>query len=187
MEQGWSLKQLHRLIVTSATYRQSSRRDARSWLARDPYNRLLARGPRFRVEAEIVRDIALAASGLLDARIGGPSVFPPLPASLSSRRPATARKSGRRTLGPTAIAGRCTRSAIARCPIPRCKPSTHPTATSPASAVALQHAVAGADDAERAAVPRVRPRVGWQDPTRGGDRWGTIGASLPSVREPKAG
>ena len=78
MDRGWSLKHLHRLIVTSATYRQSSRATP-ALLARDPYNRLLARGPRFRVDAEIVRDIALAASGLLDPKIGGPSVFPPAP------------------------------------------------------------------------------------------------------------
>jgi hypothetical protein len=78
METGWSLKKLHKLIVNSATYRQSSRVTAQLQ-ARDPYNRLLARGPRFRVEAEIVRDIALAASGILNPEIGGRSVFPPLP------------------------------------------------------------------------------------------------------------
>ena len=81
MEQGWSLKAMHRLIVTSATYRQSSQVTPELY-ARDPYNRLLARGPRFRVEAEIVRDIALAASGLLNPKIGGPSVYPPAPAFL---------------------------------------------------------------------------------------------------------
>ncbi len=78
MDQGWSLKKLHRLIVTSATYRQSSRATPEQ-RDRDPYNRLLAHGPRFRVEAEAVRDIALAASGLLNEQIGGPSVHPPLP------------------------------------------------------------------------------------------------------------
>ncbi|MCL6502767.1 MAG: DUF1553 domain-containing protein, partial [Pirellulales bacterium] len=78
MEAGWSLKHLHRLIVTSATYRQDSRVTP-ELLARDPYNRLLARGPRFRVEAEVVRDIALAASGLLVRKVGGPSVFAPAP------------------------------------------------------------------------------------------------------------
>jgi hypothetical protein len=78
MDQGWSLKKLHRLIVTSATYRQSSKVTP-DLLEKDPYNRLLARGPRFRVDAEIVRDIALSASGLLNASIGGPSVFPPAP------------------------------------------------------------------------------------------------------------
>jgi hypothetical protein len=78
MERGWSLKTLLREIVTSATYRQGSRVSP-ELAARDPYNRLLARGPRFRVDAEIIRDIALAASGLLDPKVGGPSVFPPAP------------------------------------------------------------------------------------------------------------
>jgi hypothetical protein len=78
MEQGWSQKAVHRLIVNSATYRQSSRLTPEA-AAHDPYNRLLARGPRFRVDAETVRDIALAASGLLDPTVGGRSVFPPLP------------------------------------------------------------------------------------------------------------
>jgi len=75
---GWSLKHLHRLIVSSATYRQSSH--VRPDLAEtDPLNKLLARQSRIRVEAEIVRDLALAVSGLLDDRIGGRSVFPPQP------------------------------------------------------------------------------------------------------------
>lgn len=78
MEHGWSLKHLHRLIVQSATYQQSSR-VTEDLAQRDPSNRLLARGPRFRVDAEIVRDIALAASGLLNPKIGGPSVHPPAP------------------------------------------------------------------------------------------------------------
>ncbi|MEO8495945.1 MAG: DUF1553 domain-containing protein, partial [Planctomycetota bacterium] len=81
-QQGWSLKQLHRLIVSSATYRQSA--TFRSDLVEaDPYNTLLARQQRQRVEAETIRDIALAASGLLDSRIGGPSVRPPQPAEYS--------------------------------------------------------------------------------------------------------
>jgi hypothetical protein len=75
----WSLKHLHRLIVTSATYRQASKVSP-ELASNDPYNRLLARGPRFRVDAEIVRDIFLAASGLLNSEIGGESVHPPLPA-----------------------------------------------------------------------------------------------------------
>ncbi len=78
MDQGWSIKKMHRLIVTSATYRQSSKVTPELY-ARDPYNRLLARGPRFRVDGEIVRDIALSASGLLNPKIGGPSVYPPAP------------------------------------------------------------------------------------------------------------
>ncbi len=76
--QGWSQKAIHKLIVSSATYRQSS--EASSTLVeRDPYNRLLARGPRFRLEAEMVRDSVLSASGLLSPKVGGPSVFPPQP------------------------------------------------------------------------------------------------------------
>lgn len=81
MESGWSLKHLHRLIATSATYRQSSRVTPELH-AKDPYNRLLARGSRFRVDAEVVRDIALAVSGLLNPTIGGESVYPPAPAFL---------------------------------------------------------------------------------------------------------
>lgn len=74
-ERGWSMKQMHRLIVTSATYRQSSR-VSRELLQRDPENRLFARGARFRAPAMILRDVALAASGLLDPRIGGKPVYP---------------------------------------------------------------------------------------------------------------
>jgi mono/diheme cytochrome c family protein len=73
--EGTRFKALHRLIVTSATYRQSSRTTPQL-RERDPYNRLLARGARVRVEAEMVRDIALAVSGLMDDHVGGPSVFP---------------------------------------------------------------------------------------------------------------
>ena len=81
MDSGWSLKKLHRSIVTSAVYRQSSNVTPELQAA-DPDNRLLARGPRFRVDAELVRDIALAASGLLNPQIGGPSVYPPAPTFL---------------------------------------------------------------------------------------------------------
>jgi len=78
MENGWHLKHIHRLIATSATYLQSSAVSP-ELLKRDPDNRLLARGSRIRVEGEIVHDIALAASGLLNQKVGGPSVFPPSP------------------------------------------------------------------------------------------------------------
>ena len=74
----WSLKQLHRLIVTSAVYRQSSAARA-DLAAKDPYNKLLGRQARIRLEAETIRDAALAAAGLLDASIGGPGVYPPQP------------------------------------------------------------------------------------------------------------
>jgi uncharacterized protein DUF1553/uncharacterized protein DUF1549/cytochrome c len=74
-QNGWSMKRIQRLMVTSATYRQSSHVTP-DLLARDPYNKLYARGPRFRVEAEMVHDIALSASGLLSSKMYGPSVFP---------------------------------------------------------------------------------------------------------------
>ena len=81
MDRGWSIKELHRVIVNSSTYRQSSKVTPELF-ARDQYNRLFARSPRLRVEGEIVRDIALQASGLLNPKIGGPSLFSPAPAFL---------------------------------------------------------------------------------------------------------
>jgi hypothetical protein len=74
-EGGWDVKRLHRLIVTSATYRQSSRLSP-ALRERDPENRLLARGARFRLPSPILRDVALASSGLLDQRVGGRPVYP---------------------------------------------------------------------------------------------------------------
>ena len=79
----WSLKRLHRLIVTSATYQQSSRVTP-ELLKRDAQNELLTCGPRFRVEAESVRDSLLSVSGLLGRKLGGPSVFPPQPANITT-------------------------------------------------------------------------------------------------------
>jgi hypothetical protein len=76
--QPWSLKHVHRLITTSAVYRQSSRVRPEH-LERDPANRLLSRSPRLRVEGEIARDIALAASGLLNPAVGGPPIYSPAP------------------------------------------------------------------------------------------------------------
>ncbi|MDB5351728.1 MAG: Protein of unknown function (DUF1553)/Protein of unknown function (DUF1549)/Planctomycete [Planctomycetota bacterium] len=78
MARGWSIKAIHRAIVTSATYRQQGKVTP-ELQARDPYNRLLARGPRLRVEAEVVRDIQLSASGLLNEKVGGKSIMPPAP------------------------------------------------------------------------------------------------------------
>ncbi|HXG47777.1 MAG TPA: PSD1 and planctomycete cytochrome C domain-containing protein, partial [Methylomirabilota bacterium] len=78
MRVGWDMKAMHKVIVMSATYRQSARVTP-ELLERDPNNRLLARGPRVRLEAEMIRDQALAVSGLLSRKIGGPSVMPPQP------------------------------------------------------------------------------------------------------------
>jgi hypothetical protein len=81
VESGWNVKAMQKLIVMSATYRQSSYDDP-AGKEKDPANRLLARGPAFRLSAEMVRDAALKASGLLSRRIGGPSVMPYQPEGL---------------------------------------------------------------------------------------------------------
>ncbi len=74
-ERNGSLKAIYRLIVTSAAYRQAARATP-GLIEKDPHNRLLGRGPRFRMEGEMIRDLALSASGLLSREVGGPSVFP---------------------------------------------------------------------------------------------------------------
>ena len=89
MKQGWSLKKLHRLIVTSAAYQQSSAvsqipESKAAPRFKDPDNKLLSRFPRARLDAELIRDSVLRASGQLSAKIGGPSVFPPQPSSVTS-------------------------------------------------------------------------------------------------------
>jgi hypothetical protein len=78
VKSGWDVKKLLKTIVTSATYRQSSKATPEQ-IAKDPVNRLLARGPRQRLIAEVVRDQALFAAGLLSSKVGGPSVYPPQP------------------------------------------------------------------------------------------------------------
>ncbi|HEY1066214.1 MAG TPA: DUF1553 domain-containing protein, partial [Pirellulales bacterium] len=83
MERGWSLKTLLRTIVSSEAYQQSSAASPER-LERDPKNALLSRGPRFRPDAEVVRDVVLANAGLLNLKLGGPYVFPPVPESLLS-------------------------------------------------------------------------------------------------------
>jgi hypothetical protein len=82
VDSGWRMKQLHRLIVTSATYRQASKVPPALY-ERDQYNKLLARAPRLRVEGETVQDIALALGGLLNLKVGGPSVRPPIPGNIA--------------------------------------------------------------------------------------------------------
>jgi hypothetical protein len=78
---GWDTKAMLKLLLTSQTYRQSAKVTLEK-LTKDPHNRLLSRGPRYRLEAETVRDQALALSGLLSRKFGGPSVFPPQPSGL---------------------------------------------------------------------------------------------------------
>lgn len=81
MESGWSMKHVHRQIVLSATYQQSSRVTP-ELLKRDPYNKLYSRAPRFRLPAETVRDNALAIAGLLSHKMAGPPIFPPQPPNI---------------------------------------------------------------------------------------------------------
>ncbi len=83
VKQGWSMKKLNRLIVTSATYKQSSRVTP-AMQERDPQNILLARGPRYRLDAEVIRDASLKAAGVLSPKMGGPGVYPPQPASVTT-------------------------------------------------------------------------------------------------------
>ena len=83
VKQGWSMKKMHKLIVMSATYQQTSR-VTEELRAKDPDNRLLARGPRVRLEAELIRDSVLRVSGLLSSKVGGPSVFPPQPPGVTT-------------------------------------------------------------------------------------------------------
>ena len=83
VKEGWSLKKLDRMIVSSATYRQSSAISALA-AARDPNDRLLSRAPRVRLDAELIRDAALSESGLLSGKVGGPSVYPPQPPGVTT-------------------------------------------------------------------------------------------------------
>lgn len=82
-KQGWSMKKLHRLIVTSATYKQGSRITPEH-AQKDAENLLLSRGARFRLDAEVIRDSALKAAGVLSLKMGGPGVYPPQPLSVTS-------------------------------------------------------------------------------------------------------
>ncbi|MGL6075680.1 MAG: PSD1 and planctomycete cytochrome C domain-containing protein [Fimbriiglobus sp.] len=95
----WSIKHLQRLIVTSQTYQQSSKVSP-EMAAKDPSNKLLARGARFRVDGEIVRDIALSAAGLLKLDVGGPPVYPPIPMFLMQPPASYGPKSWPETQGP---------------------------------------------------------------------------------------
>jgi hypothetical protein len=84
IDRQWSMKEMHRLIVTSHTYRQTSN-ELTEWIHKDPENYLLGRQQRLRLDAEIVRDVALTASGLLSSSIGGSPVFPPIPEGVMSQ------------------------------------------------------------------------------------------------------
>ena len=82
MARGWSIKQMHKLILMSATYQQSSSASAEA-LARDPENKMFSRQNRVRLEGEVIRDSLLAIGGKLNPKVGGPSVFPPIPEDIA--------------------------------------------------------------------------------------------------------
>ena len=154
---GWSLKALHRLIVTSATYRQSSHMRA-DLAAADPYNKLLGRQQRLRLEAEAIRDAALAASGLLTREIGGPGVYPPQPEGIyrfTQQVKFWGEKQGRRPLSPRHVH---VFLAIEPVSVPddvrraRRGGGLH-------APPALEHAAASADAGQRPGVFRNRPRL----------------------------
>ena len=159
--QGWSLKAMHRLIVTSATYRQSSRVPARPGPESTPDNRLLARQSRLRLDAEVIRDAALAASGLLRRQDRRPERLPaaarrrdePGPDAAASGTPSTGPDRYRRGL--YTFFWRATPHPVAdRSSTP---PNAHPGLHPPDP---LEHAAPGADAAERRGLLRVRRGAG---------------------------
>ena len=176
-ESGWDVKRLFRLLVTSAAYRQAALCTPEK-LERDPQNRLLSRGPRFRMDAEMVRDYALAASGLLARKIGGPSVKPYQPegvweaVAMPESNTRYYRMDGGEGLYRRSLYTFWKRAAppasmeIFNAPTPG---SLHRAAR------ADEHAAAGAGDAERSAVRRGGPQPG---PGR---------ASGKAARPPRAG
>ena len=164
-------RRLLRLMVTSATYRQSSQFTP-ELLARDPENRLLARGPRYRLPAELIRDQALAVGGLLVEQLGGPSVKPYQPAGalgggLVQRRPDVSSRTTAAALYRRSLYTFWKRTVAAAVlltfdgPTPR---DLH------RPAAADQHAAAGAGAAERRHLRRGRPRPGERDGPRGRSR-----------------
>ena len=177
MDRGWSLKSLHRLIVTSATYRQSSRATPQQY-REDPYNRLLARGPRFRVDAEVVRDIALAASGLLRPEVGGPSVYSPAPEFLFVRPASFSPKVWEEAKGWNRY-----RRGNLHLPLPLRSLSYAPDLRRSQRRVvlcapaALQHAPSGPDDSQRTGFSGSGSSLGLEDTTRREETTGNSGST----------
>ena len=185
VRQGWSLKAMHRLIVTSATYRQSSRVTP-DRLERDPFNRLFSRGPRFRMEAEMVRDQALALGGLLKRDDRRPERLP-LPARRDLVRPlqrrSLEREPGRRPVSPGPLYLLATLGPVSRVPGVR-RPQPRGLLR---AAIADQHAPPGAGDAQR---PGLRPAGGRDGPPHprrvAGDGRGSGRLRLPARPGPQA-
>ena len=181
MENGWSMKGLLREIVLSATYRQSSRVTP-ELLKRDPQNRWLARGPRFRMDAEMIRDNALAVAGLLHLKKGGPPIRPPQPEGLwikvGGRALRLRRQSRRGEVSPRDL-----RRAQARCALSRPRDlRCHGAPDLRREAVAVEHAAPGAHLAERSGLRRGRagPGRGGSSTRRRGPR-SSRASSTPSA------
>ena len=126
--QGWSMKRMHKLIVMSATYQQSSRATP-ELLAKDPENRLLARGPRVRLEAEVIRDAALRASGLLSEKSAARASSRRSPPASPPRGPMAA-STGKSARAATATAAGCTPLPSGPRPTRWRRPSMPPAAKS---------------------------------------------------------
>ena len=185
VKQGWSLKKMHQLIVMSATYQQASRVTPELH-AKDPDNRLLARGPRVRLEAELIRDSILRASGLLSPKIGGPSVFPPQPPGVT-----TEGTYGRLDWKVSTGADRYRRGlyTFSKRTAPYAMSATFDGPSGEVvhgAARSVQHAAAGADAAQRPGVRRRRPEP-WPDDRRPQGHDGTEGGlSLPPLSDAPA-
>ena len=166
-ESGWDVKGLFRLILTSSAYRQAATLTPEK-LAADPANRLLSRGPRFRMEAEMVRDFALASSGLLVPKVGGPSVKPYQPEgvweAIAMKESDTKKYVPTRATNSTAAASTPSGNA----PRPRDdgdlqRPQPRDLHRRPR---AHQHPPPGPGDPQRHPVHRGRPRPGRENPDR---------------------
>ena len=185
MDRGWSQKTLLRTIVTSATYRQASAVSP-ALAERDPYNRLFARGPRFRLEAEMIRDGELAASGLLSPKMHGPSVFPAQPDGIWNmpyNEDRVGRERGRGSLPPQPLHVPAPDVAVSDAhDVRRDQPRVLRGA-----ARAHEHAAAGADAAERSRAPS-RRRGRWRRASpacRIRRRRATLAFRLVVARDPK--
>ena len=169
MERGWDVKHMVRTIVTSQTYRQSS--TASKELARPrPRQPHLARQSRFRLDAELVRDNALAISGLLVAKIGGPSVKPYQPDGYWENLNFPVRDVPGRHRGETSIAAASTPGGSGRSCTRACWPSTRPAARNARPSGPLEHPAAGAGAAERPDLRRGGPGLRRPDPRGRGRR-----------------
>ncbi len=189
---GWSLKAMHRLIVTSATYRQSSRPRPTAGAA-DPENTLLSRQNRRRLDGEAIRDALLAVSGQLNPAIGGPVRLPRAARRADEAQRARGRSGRSRPAPRTGTAGASTSSSGATCATPSSRRSTAPTRTRAARAGPSRRsprrpsACSTASSPRRSAAPRGRASRARPDPsTRAPDRPRLSPRPRPRARRDRA-